>query len=85
MQRKARVDQIIPLSTPQKTKTGETITALPVSKGQHIIMSIAAYNRLVALLTRFPLRLISLRLKAVWGEDADVWRPQRFLEGVNSN
>jgi hypothetical protein len=85
LHRKARVDQIIPLSTPQTTKTGETITAVPVSKGQQIIMSIAAYNRLVVFLTRFPLQLFSLRLKAVWGEDADVWRPQRFLEGVESN
>jgi hypothetical protein len=24
------------------------------------------------------------RLKSVWGEDADVWRPERFLEGLES-
>ena len=26
--------------------------------------------------------ILSSRLKSVWGEDADIWRPQRFLEGV---
>ena len=25
------------------------------------------------------------RLKSIWGEDADVWRAERFLEGVESN
>ncbi|KAF8483105.1 cytochrome P450 [Gautieria morchelliformis] len=69
LHRETLADEIIPLSTPQKTKTGETITAVPVSKGQKITMSIAAYHRLVS----------------VWGEDADAWRPQRFLEGVESS
>ncbi|KAF8589249.1 cytochrome P450 [Ramaria rubella] len=63
--REAGRDDIIPLSTPQTTKTGETIS-IPVSKGQHIFISIASYNR----------------LESVWGDDADQWRPERFLEGV---
>ncbi|KIJ34127.1 hypothetical protein M422DRAFT_263776 [Sphaerobolus stellatus SS14] len=64
LQRQAGRDDIIPLSTPLKTKTGETITSIPVSKGQVIYASIANYNR----------------LKSVWGEDADEWRPERFLD-----
>jgi len=43
--RAAGKDDIIPLSTPLTTKTGEVITGIPVSKGQKVIMSFAAYNR----------------------------------------
>jgi len=67
--RSAGRDDIIPLATPQTTKTGETLTGIPVSKGQRVMVSIAAYNRLTS----------------VWGEDADVWRPQRFLEGAEND
>lgn len=38
-------DDVIPLATPQMTNRGETITNIPVSKGQNIVLSIAAYNR----------------------------------------
>ncbi|KIJ23530.1 hypothetical protein M422DRAFT_275874 [Sphaerobolus stellatus SS14] len=64
--REAARDDIIPLSIPQKTKTGEIITSVPISKGQHIELSLLAYNR----------------LPEVWGPDADQWRPERFLEGT---
>ena len=43
--RMAGRDSVIPLAMPQKTKTGEIITSIPVSKGQHIFCSFAAYNR----------------------------------------
>ncbi|KAF8515955.1 cytochrome P450 [Gautieria morchelliformis] len=59
-------DEVIPLSTPQKTRTEGTITNIPVSKGQRIFISISGYNR----------------LKSLWGDDADQWRPERFVEGV---
>ncbi|KIJ40565.1 hypothetical protein M422DRAFT_173549, partial [Sphaerobolus stellatus SS14] len=62
--REAARDDIIPLSIPQKTKTGEIITSVPISKGQQIELSLMAYNR----------------LPEVWGPDADQWRPERFLE-----
>ncbi|KAF8520311.1 cytochrome P450 [Gautieria morchelliformis] len=64
MQRIAGCDAVIPLSTPLRTKTGQFITGIPISKGQTILLSVAAFNR----------------LKSAWGEDADIWRPQRFLE-----
>ncbi|KAF8527265.1 cytochrome P450 [Gautieria morchelliformis] len=60
----AGCDDVIPLSTPLRTKTGQFITGIPISKGQGILLSVAAFNR----------------LQSVWGEDADIWRPQRFLE-----
>ncbi|KIJ47478.1 hypothetical protein M422DRAFT_248896 [Sphaerobolus stellatus SS14] len=64
--REATRDDAIPLSIPQKTKTGETITSVSVSKGQTVMMSFIAYNR----------------LPEVWGPDAGEWRPERFLDGV---
>ncbi|KAF8589039.1 cytochrome P450 [Ramaria rubella] len=67
IRRVAGREDVIPLSNPQPAKNGETITNIPVSKGQRVMISIAAYNRLV-------------ELKSVWGEDADIWRPERFLE-----
>ncbi|KAF8515951.1 hypothetical protein JB92DRAFT_2716473 [Gautieria morchelliformis] len=59
-------DEVIPLSIPQKTRTEGTITNIPVSKGQCIFISISGYNR----------------LKSLWGDNADQWRPERFIEGV---
>ncbi|KAF8576236.1 cytochrome P450 [Ramaria rubella] len=69
LNREAGRDDVIPLSIPQQTRSGEIITSIPVSKGQRIMISVAAYNR----------------LKSVWGEDADKWRPRRFLEGIGTN
>ncbi|KAF8531773.1 cytochrome P450, partial [Gautieria morchelliformis] len=51
MNREAAKDHIIPLSMPQTTRTGEVITSVPVSKGQWVIISLAAYDRLVVLVS----------------------------------
>ncbi|KAF8589246.1 cytochrome P450 [Ramaria rubella] len=68
MNREAGRDDVIPLAMPQKTGAGGMITSIPVSKGQRVIMSVAMYNR----------------LPEVWGEDAEIWRPERFLEVMGS-
>jgi len=57
-------DDIIPLSEPIITSSGEVISELHVRRGQNIIASVAGYNR----------------VKSVWGEDADIWNPLRFIE-----
>ncbi|KAF9219092.1 cytochrome P450 [Gyrodon lividus] len=64
LSRDASHDDVLPLSIPIETKSGKLIKEIPISKGQPIIASIAAYNR----------------LKSVWGEDADTWNPMRFLD-----
>ncbi|KAF8521955.1 hypothetical protein BU17DRAFT_19873, partial [Hysterangium stoloniferum] len=57
-------DDVIPLSTATTTKKGEIVTDVSIPAGQKIIISILTYNR----------------LKSVWGDDADVWRPERFID-----
>ncbi|KAL4255526.1 Cytochrome P450 superfamily protein [Pleurotus pulmonarius] len=61
--RTAGRDDVLPLSTPLRTSDGTVITELPVPKGLKIVASITGYNR----------------NKKVFGEDADVFNPERWL------
>ncbi|GJJ11629.1 hypothetical protein Clacol_005865 [Clathrus columnatus] len=63
--REAGKDDCIPLSYPVPTANSEMISEIPINKGERVIISLLAYNR----------------LKSIWGEDADEWRPERFLHG----
>ncbi|THU87170.1 PAH-inducible cytochrome P450 monooxygenase PC-PAH 1 [Dendrothele bispora CBS 962.96] len=56
-------DDVIPLSEPIISVSGEKLARIPVKKGQRVIIDATSYNR----------------LKSVWGEDADKWSPERFL------
>jgi cytochrome P450 len=57
-------DDLLPLSTPIQGTDGVTRTSLPVPKGMKMILSIAGYNR----------------NPEVFGEDADVFNPDRWLQ-----
>ncbi|KAF8845919.1 cytochrome P450 [Paxillus ammoniavirescens] len=59
-------DDMLPLSQPITTESGEVINKVPVPEGTPIVVSIAAYNRNTE----------------VWGEDAHEFNPDRWLEGV---
>ncbi|KAL0567061.1 hypothetical protein V5O48_014934 [Marasmius crinis-equi] len=59
----ALVDDIIPLSRPIKTSSGETVTSLPIKAGQVI---------------QIPTGVINMN-PDVWGRDAAEFRPERFL------
>ncbi|EGN99109.1 hypothetical protein SERLA73DRAFT_181928 [Serpula lacrymans var. lacrymans S7.3] len=61
--REAAGEDVLPLSEPLETVSGKMIDQIPISKGQTINVSVCAYNR----------------LPSVWGEDADSWNPNRFL------
>ena len=43
--REAGADDILPLSRPITTKSGEVISEIAVPKGTNIMVSVAAYNR----------------------------------------
>ncbi|KAI6145483.1 cytochrome P450 [Pisolithus tinctorius] len=64
--RVASQDCILPLSRPITTESGELMYEVLVPKGTRIIASVAAYNR----------------NKDMWGEDADVFNPDRWLDGI---
>ncbi|THV06716.1 cytochrome P450 [Dendrothele bispora CBS 962.96] len=56
-------DDVLPLSQPIRTTNGKVLDQLPVGKGTKIVLSIAGYNR----------------NKEVFGEDADVFNPDRWF------
>ncbi|KAJ8594234.1 cytochrome P450 [Rhizopogon salebrosus TDB-379] len=64
--RTASEDDVLPLSQPITTRLGDIIHELPVPKGTRLVVSIAACNR----------------NKDLWGEDAHVFNPERWLNGA---
>ncbi|KAJ7512217.1 cytochrome P450 [Mycena galericulata] len=59
-------DEVLPLSKPIITKSGKTITELPIPKDMILIISNCGYNR----------------NRDVFGEDAAVFNPERWLDGT---
>ncbi|KAH9889279.1 cytochrome P450 [Cubamyces lactineus] len=56
-------DDVLPLSEPMRTLSGKTISEVPIRAGLRLILSVCAYNR----------------NKDVWGEDAHLFNPDRWL------
>ncbi|KAH9169311.1 cytochrome P450 [Lactarius sanguifluus] len=63
LRRKAGRDDVIPLAFPITTQSGEQVSSIPVGKGTPIDILIGTYHR----------------LPEIWGQDADEWNPDRFL------
>ncbi|OSC97587.1 cytochrome P450 [Trametes coccinea BRFM310] len=57
-------DDVLPLSKPITTRSGKVIHEVPIRAGLRLILSVCAYNR----------------QKDIWGEDAQVFNPERWLE-----
>ncbi|KIP02196.1 hypothetical protein PHLGIDRAFT_20511 [Phlebiopsis gigantea 11061_1 CR5-6] len=64
--KETRQDVVMPLSEPVQGVNGEMITEIPVPKDTAIIIGIRACNR----------------NKALWGEDAEEFKPERWLKGL---
>lgn len=62
--RVATEDDIIPLSEPVVTQSGEVVNSISVARGTRLGISIPSVNRSTE----------------IWGEDAKVFRPERWLE-----
>ncbi|TFK49746.1 cytochrome P450 [Heliocybe sulcata] len=61
----ASKDSVLPLSEPIETTSGELVQQLHVPKGTEIVVAIGPYQR----------------DRTVWGEDADEFNPERWLNG----
>ncbi|KAK7045184.1 cytochrome P450 [Favolaschia claudopus] len=64
-ERVALEDSVIPLATPITTRSGKTIDAIPVGKGQVVMLGVAAYQR----------------LDSRWGAKSEEFDPERWLDG----
>ncbi|KAI0349754.1 cytochrome P450 [Trametes cingulata] len=62
--RQAYRDTTIPFSEPVTGTDGSRIESVFMPKGSTVVLPLSAYNR----------------NKALWGDDADEWRPERWLE-----
>ncbi|KAF9239176.1 cytochrome P450 [Melanogaster broomeanus] len=62
--RVAAEDDVIPVSQPIRTKSGEEVNNISIAKGTVITVNISYINR----------------SSAIWGLDAKTWRPERWLE-----
>ena len=56
-------DAVLPLSQPIRGTDGSTIKQLAIPRGTNIVIALMACNR----------------SKTLWGEDADEWKPERWL------
>ncbi|KAJ6602103.1 hypothetical protein B0H10DRAFT_1823501, partial [Mycena sp. CBHHK59/15] len=64
--REAARDEVLPLSKPLVTKSGKTITEIPIPKNMILVVSSAGYNR----------------NPDVFGQDAHVFNPERWLDNT---
>ena len=64
---RTRRDIVLPLLWPMKSADGKTtITEIPLRKDQEVMISILNVNQ----------------SKAIWGEDAEEWKPDRWMSSL---
>ena len=77
-------DDVLPLSKPLVTTSGESLAELLIPKGLRIISSLTAYNRYYPLRCEVAGRKLTCgrlqRNKDVFGEDSHIFDPERWLD-----
>jgi cytochrome P450 len=63
LSRTTRSDISLPLSQPIVTTSGDSLSAIPLKNNTNVVIGIAGANR----------------DKEIWGEDADEWKPDRWM------
>ncbi|KAJ7858246.1 cytochrome P450 [Mycena olivaceomarginata] len=76
-ERMAVQDTVLPLSERITTSTGEQISQIPLSKGQVVVVAMAAYQRIADEVCSSASKC---RLESRWGRDANEFRPSRWLD-----
>ncbi|KAF9255918.1 cytochrome P450 [Marasmius fiardii PR-910] len=66
--REALKDTVLPLSEPIMTIDGRKVTEIPIRKGDVVFGGLASYNRCTS----------------IWGDDADIFDPIRWVDGRSS-
>ena len=61
--RRAFQDTVLPLSKPMRGSDGSILESVVIPKGTNVLVGVRACNR----------------NKSLWGEDADEWKPERWL------
>ena len=64
MLRRAFQDATLPLAEPMMGSNGTVIDSIPIPKGSNVLVGVRACNR----------------HKALWGDDAEEWKPERWLK-----
>ncbi|KAG9309820.1 cytochrome P450 [Chiua virens] len=67
--RVATEDDLLPLSEPVRTKSGELIESLPIAAGTSVVVPMSAVNC----------------SNTIWGEDAKIFKPGRWVAGAGEN
>ena len=61
---RANTDTVLPLSQPLRLTDGKVVTEIPIPTGTMLLINLRACNT----------------WKELWGEDAEEWKPERWLE-----
>ena len=77
--REAAQDDVLPLSEPLVLKDGSTCSEISIRKGQVLYASISVYQQLESSVYLSDICSHESRLKSIWGEDTNIWNPDRFL------
>lgn len=83
-ERIAQMDDVLPLRFPIKTQDGETLSSIKIRKGQvsanmvgpMCCSGLTVFSRFLQVIN---VPTIAINQSSVWGPDAEVFRPERWI------